>query len=161
MYAIDNGFQLINTSDRSTHDFLFTTPTFDTTIGDNPCTVVENNWIEEYGNLVLSNTSNNQFNKVVFNNGTLYANASKSTEFIKAFTYSAYAENNAEFLEILEVCTDYEQDFGISTGVYEVDEYNNADGEGNNGFILTQGSNQLIYLQDLTDFPDGFNEECY
>jgi len=152
---------LIKVDDRNSHDFTFTTPEFELVYEDNSCAVISTEWMDSYSDAVMVNTNNDHFNRVVFKDGIAYTDPQKSLDFTQAFTYNSHAEDDREYLEILDVCPDYNADFGIISGLYDVKEYNNYDGKGNNGFVITQGSLRLVYLEDLFDYPDVLNQDCY
>ncbi len=155
-----DGFKLISVDDRSSHDFSFTTPDFELIFEDNGCAEISNEWMDNYSDAVMASTNNDHFNRVVFKDGIAYTKAQRFSVFTRAFSYKSLAENDREYLEILDVCPDYNVDFGIISGLYDVKEYNN-NGEGNNGFEIIQGSIRIVYLEDLLDYPDVLDQDCY
>jgi len=155
-----DGFRLLDIETVSNREFIFATPNFDLVFEDNSCAEISSDWIDNYDDAVMASIYDERFNKVVFKEGIAYSKPLKLTGFIKAFTYQGRAENDIEYLEILEVCPDYQADFGIISGLYDANEFNN-DGNGNNGFEISQGSISFVFLEVLSDFPDELDEDCY
>ena len=156
-----DGFELVRTTTVEEYEFSISEPTFPLELEHNGCSTISNEWLDNYTDIVMELTTNERFHKVVFNDGTAYIKPNRTSGFNKAFTYSSGEQEDIEFLEILEICPDYEEDFQIQEGRYTVNEFNNVDGEGNNGFVLTQGTVGITYFHSLDTYPDALETDCY
>lgn len=156
-----DGFVLINPSTFSKHPFDFSEPNFPLEFDANPCAQLSNDWMDNYNGIVFTNERNDRFNRILFYNGVAYTLINKLEGYSKAFTYTTRADQQFEYFDIIDICVDYEEDFEMFRGEYVVNEFNNIDGLGNNGFIITRGIARLTYLYDEPGNLDELKEDCY